>query len=112
MTRKKSGATQGFPHPDDWSNDQWSSLHLENGCEANPIPRGCLTCPLPQCKYDNQTAYQTLLRVRRHEAILDAYLEMTEHPTNMQRVEAVAKAMNTTGRNVYKIIAGAAQVEE
>jgi hypothetical protein len=37
---------------------------------------------------------------------------MTEHPTNMQRVEAVAKAMNTTGRNVYKIIAGAAQVEE
>jgi hypothetical protein len=109
MTRKKSGATQGFPHPDDWSNDQWGSLHLENGCEANPIPLGCLTCPLPQCKYDDQTAYQTMLKVRRHQAILDVYREMPGYPTNMERVEAVAKAMNITGRTVYRIVALAAQ---
>ncbi len=27
------------------------------GCEVSP---SCLTCPLPECKYDNPVAFQTL----------------------------------------------------
>ena len=39
----------------------------DTGCDVSP---SCLTCPLPQCKYDDYAAYRASLRQGRDEQIL------------------------------------------
>ena len=39
----------------------------DTGCEVSP---SCLTCPLPQCKYDDPQWYRTYLYQGRDEQIM------------------------------------------
>lgn len=31
---------------------EYAAGYYRLGCEVNPVPLGCLSCPLPTCKYD------------------------------------------------------------
>lgn len=43
--------------------------HPDTGCEASSA---CLTCPLPQCKYDDWTWYNDLRLYHRAKVVVDA----------------------------------------
>jgi len=51
-TNMATQATRRYIDINEWTADEWAKLHPDKGCYINPIPWGCLTCPLPACKYD------------------------------------------------------------
>ena len=68
----------------------------DTGCEESPK---CLTCPLPQCRFDNPVAYQ-LFRRRRSDA--QRVLEIEKH--NLSATEA-ADRFGVGERTVFRILA-------
>ena len=53
-----------------WLDAVPEEMHLaDDGCEVSPH---CLTCPLPQCKYDDLVAYHRFRHKSRDAAIADA----------------------------------------
>ncbi len=46
-------------------------MHFKDtGCEVSV---SCLTCPLPQCKYDDPVWYQAIKRQGRNMELMEAY---------------------------------------
>lgn len=46
------------------------ALYEDWGCEVNPIPKGCLSCPLPACKYDDPNWRRKAKIIERHNQML------------------------------------------
>ena len=40
---------------------------LDDGCEVNAIPGGCLSCPLPLCRYDDEGGFHNWRNRQRRE---------------------------------------------
>lgn len=76
--------------------------HSDLGCEINPIPFGCLECPLPQCIYDDPKMFQRL-RGQAHDltvANMVAKIEVTKQAA----VDMVADQLEIESRTVYRIL--------
>lgn len=69
-----------------------------SGCEFNPIPFGCLVCPLNICKYD-LPAYQ-VARLHRWFNQDQSILEQLAQGLD---ISEVAEAAGLTVRTVYRI---------
>jgi hypothetical protein len=67
--------------------------YADSGCE---VASTCLTCPLPQCKFDDPAWYQTYRRHGRDIEVLDAYR------TEGLSVFEVAKRFNVSPRTVHR----------
>ena len=71
------------------------SIHPE-GCEVNPIRFGCLSCPLPFCKYDDPDAYRNW-QDRQHRRQVKAAMQ-AERLT----VAQAAQKFGLTERTIYR----------
>ena len=67
---------------------------LDDGCEWSP---SCLTCPLPQCKYDAPGAVQREEREFRDGRILEAQ-------RSGLTVAEIAKQFNVGKRTVFRVV--------
>ena len=66
------------------------------GCEENPVPYGCLECPLPACKYDGFRVRSQARRRQRDQPIVDAFAEGLN-------VAEVARMFGVSQRTVYRV---------
>ena len=72
----------------------------DGGCEVNPVPLGCFTCPLPECKWDLEPGEL----VRTHQnAKDDAMLAMMEEEG--LTIEEVAEREGQIERTIYRRLA-------
>ena len=67
----------------------------DTGCEESPT---CLSCPLPQCKYDDPAAYHRLLK-HRSDLKVRAALE------DGLSLEEAASQFHVTVRTIFRILA-------
>lgn len=68
----------------------------------NPVVGGCLTCPLPQCKYDDPIWYQAWRRRQKDDEIVARVRELGQTP----RAEVtVSVEIGVTERTVFRILA-------
>ena len=67
----------------------------DTGCE---VSLSCLTCPLPQCKYDDPRWYQRYQMLRKDLAVITAM--QSENLT----VDEAAQRFSVTTRTVFRII--------
>tara|TARA_Y100000310_G_scaffold279282_1_gene298306 strand:- start:793 stop:1194 length:402 start_codon:yes stop_codon:yes gene_type:complete len=77
---RRTAATRRYTDLNRWTANEWANLHPESGCEISPAPYGCLTCPLPHCKYDNAdpkysrrylTGIRDIALVRQYESMVE-----------------------------------------
>ena len=69
--------------------------HYEDtGCEVSP---SCLTCPLPQCKYDDPTWFQRHRRMARDMKV------WTTMQSESLTAEAAAQRFSVTVRTIFRI---------
>ncbi len=66
----------------------------DDGCEVSPH---CLTCPLPQCKYDDPAAYRRLRTQQRDTSIATARRTLP--------VRAVAMQFGLSTRTISRALA-------
>ena len=66
------------------------------GCDVNPVPLGCLSCPLVACRYDVPLVSQA--RARKRDQVI-AMLEAGERPS------AVWRALGIGKRGYYRFVA-------
>ena len=66
------------------------------GCYINPVPFGCLECPLPQCVHDNPKIAHLYARRKKDKAIMESW------KPGMTTAE-VAKLWGLTARTLYRI---------
>ena len=76
--------------------------YADTGCDVNPVPNGCLNCPLPMCKHDDETWY--LAWKREHKAAI-AMLVIGPDSGSVSRnqAEELAATLGVTPRTVYRI---------
>ena len=77
----------------------------EIGCDVNPVPFGCLRCPLPLCRYDDPQGYKNLQR-RQNRA------ELKITVVSSMAVREAAQRLGVTERTVYRIIAREREMAE
>lgn len=69
--------------------------HYEDtGCEVSP---SCLTCPLPQCKYDDPTWFQRHRRMARDMKV------WTTMQSESLTAEEAAQRFSVTVRTIFRI---------
>ena len=68
--------------------------YADSGCE---VSSSCLNCPLPKCKYDDPTWYQTYRRQGRDLQVVAAYREA-------RSVFQVAARLNVSPRTVHRAL--------
>ena len=69
-------------------------LYHDIGCDINPVRLGCLSCPLPFCKYDDPGAYRNWQdRQRRKQAMME---------TEGLSVEDAAQRLGLTVRTIFR----------
>ena len=78
---------------------------LETGCDVNPVPFGCLRCPLPLCRYDDPQGYENWQRKQKR-----AELKVTV--VSSMAVREAAQRLGVTERTVYRIIAREREMAE
>lgn len=77
--------------------DYAGTKYYAMGCDVNPVKLGCLSCPLPVCKYDRPTNWQM---VRRGNETRDKVLRLAERYPSKQEL---AKAAGVSMRTVHRI---------
>ena len=70
--------------------------YLDKGCEVNPVRLGCLSCPLPFCKYDDPGAYRNW-RDRKHRARVIAGMK-----AEGLNIPQAAQEFGLTERTIYR----------
>lgn len=76
--------------------------YRDTGCSLAP---SCLSCPLPQCRYDEPRSAR---RLGNHARDSEIALLRREHGAT---IAAIAAAYGLTTRQVYRILRHAAEVE-
>jgi hypothetical protein len=76
--------------------------YRDTGCSLAP---SCLSCPLPQCRYDEPRSAR---RLSNHARDTEIVLLRTQHAAP---IEAIASAYGLTTRQVYRIMRRAADAE-
>jgi hypothetical protein len=71
--------------------------YRDEGCDVSP---SCLNCPLPQCKYDDPTAYYRAKRQSRND-------EIRRLRGQGKRPAEIAREFGVTPRTVYRALKGA-----
>ena len=69
-------------------------VYHDIGCDINPVRLGCLSCPLPICKYDDPRAY------RKWQATQQTKQAMME--TEDLSVKEAALRLGVTTRTVFR----------
>jgi len=69
--------------------------YRDTGCEVAP---SCLKCPLPQCKYDDPTAYQRTVREQRDLEVLR--VRRSQRTT----VPQLAQHFDVSQRTIHRIL--------
>ncbi len=86
LRRKHEPVLDGLPE---------QTHYLDTGCEASA---SCLTCPLPQCKFDDPIWYQAYKREGRDTEVLAAYTD------EGLSVFEVARRFGLSPRTVHRVI--------
>jgi len=68
--------------------------YVDDGCEESP---SCLSCPLPQCRYDDPVWYQAYRAERRREQVQE--LKQTD-----MTIGAIGRALGVGARTVHRDI--------
>ncbi len=87
MSRRKTGAST-LSRSEEY-------IYRDDGCE---ISRSCLSCPLPQCKYDDPRWYMEERRKERDRRVLE-----TKERENLS-VSEVARRFELSPRTVFRIL--------
>ena len=66
------------------------------GCEINPIPMGCLSCPLDICKYDNPSDYRSVKRIEETVCILH------RRDVLLHSIKSIAKDYGVSTRTIHR----------
>ena len=72
-------------------------LYRDEGCAASPT---CLSCPLPQCKYDDPIWYRQQIRNKRDQEVRQ--VQSSEGLT----VPQIASRFALSRRTVFRILRG------
>lgn len=75
-----------------------ADAYISDGCD---VAAHCLQCPLPLCKYDDQSGYQYW---KRHKRVLDTVAAMTR---DGHTPKEIALAIQRTPRTVERILSRA-----
>ena len=75
---------------------------LDDGCEVNPVPGGCLSCPLPLCRHDDEAGFWNW-QDRERRAKLKALLQAGGKSTVL--ASAIAAEVSVTTRTGWRILA-------
>lgn len=67
-----------------------------NGCHVNPVPYGCLDCPLATCIYDDSNALVKAERDRRREKVAELVAGGMRWPSQ------IARALNVSRRTAHR----------
>ena len=91
-----------YQHPDRRHEPRMDSLpelmsYQDTGCEVSP---SCLSCPLPQCKYDDPVWYQQYRRQGRDHLILSAFTD--DGATVLQLAERFQLSPRTIHRALHR----------
>lgn len=74
----------------------YETKHYEDkGCQASP---SCLTCPLPQCKYDDPASFNKLKQVKKDLGILN------EMQAENLTVNETAKRFSVSTQTILRIL--------
>ena len=74
---------------------------LDDGCEVNPVPGGCLSCPLPLCRYDDEAGFrnwQSRGKRARDRAVIKARAE------EGMKVEELTKQYRLVARTIFRVL--------
>lgn len=74
---------------------------LDTGCEVNPVPGGCLSCPLPLCRYDDTRGFINWQK-RQQRAKAKA---VSASGNSRPLVTEMAVEFGIKERQVYRIVA-------
>ena len=88
MSRPSENAKTNTTVPED-------KYYEDEGCEASP---SCLTCPLPQCKYDDPSSFKKLKQAKN-----DLRISNTIQEENLT-VEEAAERFSLTTRTVLRVL--------
>lgn len=77
---------------------EYAAGYYQLGCEVNPVPLGCLSCPLPVCKYDMPNPEERK-RSERAKLRLDRSLELLAQGLT---VREVARQLGVSTRLVHR----------
>ena len=72
----------------------------DRGCEVNPVVLGCLSCPLPVCKYDLPLIERDR-RIRQGRLNRDRVVELARQGLS---VAGIAAATGLNQRTVYRYL--------
>ena len=75
---------------------------LDDGCEVNPVPGGCLSCPLSLCRYDDPGGFRNW-QERERRAKLKALLKAGGKPAVL--ASTIAANFSVTTRQGWRILA-------
>ena len=88
MSRHKENAKTNATVPE-------NRYYEDDGCQAS---QSCLTCPLPQCKYDNPVWFKQLMQERK-----DLLISNTIQAENLT-VDEAAERFSMTARTVFRVL--------
>ena len=74
---------------------QETKHYEDKGCQASP---SCLTCPLPQCKYDDPSWFHKLKQVKKDLSILN------EMQAENLTVDETAKRFSVSTQTILRIL--------
>ena len=69
--------------------------YRDTGCE---VSSSCLTCPLPQCKFDDPVWYQQYRRQGRDQQVLDSYQRQG------MNVFQLAEHFSVSPRTIHRVL--------
>ena len=76
------------------------------GCEVNPVEKGCLTCPLPGCRYDvSHTVYLGWVLEQKDRKVVVTVRELADSGLSHNKaVRRAAEEWSLTMRTIYRIL--------
>lgn len=81
----------------------------EKGCKLHPLwdagEASCLTCPLPECRYDRRVGGP---RLERRKVSYDRVIELIQQG---RTVERIVKELGISTRTVYRVRAAYRKME-
>ena len=88
MSRTEAATTRGNEAPK-------FNYYKDEGCEISP---SCLTCPLPQCKYDDPISFQ------RHKRLAKDFEMWNTIRSESLTTDEAAERFSVTPRTIFRII--------